>query len=153
MCVYVLTNVDSTDPPCSCDIVITIFAREICIRSIRQDTSRSSIMHQIFSKQESAHTHRHPPYFPSLHLVHHHNSVLKTSYNLSATRLSFDPIALEQRAFLSACVFSRNELQRQSCICLYRILRRESRKSRERTLQRETDTAFIFHSPSYRVWK
>lgn len=116
-----LTNIDSTSLPRSRDIV-TIFAREICIRSILQDTLRSSIMHQIFSKQESAHTHRHPPYFSSLHLVHHHNSVLKTSYSLFATPLSFLQSCRARAASIFECIwFFQKRISETicSCICLY----------------------------------
>ena len=90
------------------DIVFAIFTREICIRSILRDIPCSSIMHQIFSKQESAGTHRHPLYFPSLHLVHHYNSVLKTSYGLSATPPSTQPHSNNEHSWVHVVFPTRN---------------------------------------------
>jgi len=116
-------------PHVSRDIVVAIFTREVCIRSILRDVPCSSIMHQIFSKQESAGTHRHPLYFPSLHLVHHYNSVLKTSYGLSATPLPTQPHSNNEHSRVHV-VFPTRNFRDNLPLYLYRALCWESRKSR-----------------------
>lgn len=101
----------------------------------------------IYNASDFFETRKYPsPYFPSLHLVHRHNSMLKTFCSLSATRLSLDPAALEQRTFLSACGFFRNELPRQSAVvfaCIvYRVAKVESR-AREPFGERDTALSSI----------
>jgi len=106
-----------------------IRAGKICIRSILRDTSCSSIMHQIFLKQESTRAHRHLPYFPPLHLVHHHNSVVKTSYSLS-TSPATTSLRLNGEHSWVHVVFPPTNFEDNPPLYLYRALRRESGKSR-----------------------
>lgn len=131
-------------------MAVVIFAREICILI---DTTGYITL--IYNASDFLETRKYPHPSPSailsLHLVHHHNSMLKTSYSLSATRLSLDPAALEQRIFLSACGFFRNELPRQSAVvfaCIAYCVTKVESRAREPFGERY---GFIFHSPSYRV--
>lgn len=132
--------------------MLTAHARGRCAsdRYYEIYTLCSSIMHQILSKQERApDTHRHSPYFPSLHLVHHNSPAKNFLQLVRRSFLSLDLaccpssshlfaanpaplLTLERRTFLSACGFSDDELPRQSAVVsVSRALRRESRKSRE----------------------
>lgn len=104
------------------------YIHEIYIRSILRDMPCSSIMHQISLKQENARTHCHPPYFPSLHLVHHHNSVLKTSYSLSATPAT--RLRRARTANIPECMFFRRQTSETICryICIVHYIEKvESR--------------------------